>query len=113
MPKLVLHSSATIDEHLNRKVPKWFNPIMKTAASHVYEDLMVEECPLRAPQQDLVSTIFLKPLCLTTDKQGVHKLSLDEQELFVSYIDLTAATIEAADDLEGRYEMQSVGVGQH
>lgn len=109
MPKMVLLSSATIDEHLNRNMPRLFKPIMKTAASQVYEDLIVTERLLRA-QQDWLSTIFIKPGGLSVDKQRGHKLSLDDQESFISYMDLAAAMIEAADDPDGRYDMKNVGV---
>ncbi|KAK0644863.1 Monooxygenase mdpK [Lasiodiplodia hormozganensis] len=109
LPKLVHLSSATLDDHLNRNMPAWFKPIMKTAASHVYEDLRQTEEILRA-QQDWVSTIFIKPGGLSVDKQRGHKLSFDEQESFISYLDLAAAMIEAADDPDGRYDMRNVGV---
>lgn len=109
MPKLVLLSSATIDEHLNRDMPGWFKPIMKTAASYVYDDLKATEKILRA-QQDWVTTIFIKPGGLSIDQQRGHKLSLDKQESFISYLDLAAAMIEAADDADGQYDMKNVGV---
>ena len=109
LPKLVLLSSATIDEHLNRDMPRLFKPIMKTAASHVYNDLIVTERLLRA-EQDWLTTIFIKPGGLSVDKQRGHKLSLDNQESFISYMDLSAAMIEAADDPDDRYDMKNVGV---
>ena len=109
MPRLVLLSSATIDDHLARNMPNWFRPIMLMAASHVYTDLRVTERFLRA-QQDWVSTIFIKPAGLSADKQRGHKLTLDEDESFISYLDLAAAMVEAADDPEGRYDMQNVSV---
>ncbi|KAA8648081.1 hypothetical protein EYZ11_007062 [Aspergillus tanneri] len=109
MPKLVLLSSATIDEHLNREMPAWFKPIMKSAASHVYEDLKITERLLRE-QSDWVSTIFIKPGGLSVDRQRGHQLSLDTQESFISYLDLAAAMIEAADDPDGRYDFQNVSV---
>jgi putative NADH-flavin reductase len=109
LPKLVLLSSATLDEHLNHAMPGWFKPIMKTAASHVYEDLEVTERLLRA-QQDWLTTIFIKPGGLSVDVQRGHKLTLDDQESFISYLDLAAAMIEAADDPDGLYDMKNVGV---
>lgn len=109
LPKVLLLSSATIDEHLNRDMPGWFKPIMKAAASHVYDDLKVAERMLRA-EESWLTTIFIKPGGLSLDVQRGHKLSLDQQESFISYYDLAAAMIEAADDAEGRYDMQNVGV---
>nr|A0A5B8YUY5.1 RecName: Full=Oxidoreductase GME11367; AltName: Full=Dibenzodioxocinones biosynthesis cluster protein GME11367 [Pestalotiopsis microspora]QED41498.1 putative NAD-dependent dehydratase [Pestalotiopsis microspora] len=109
IPKILLLSSATIDEHLNRDMPGWFKPIMKAAASNVYDDLKVAEQMLRA-EDDWLTTIYIKPGGLSLDVQRGHKLSLDKQESFISYYDLAAAMIEAADDVEGRYDMKNVGV---
>ena len=109
LPKLVLLSSATIDDHLARKMPGWFRPIMLAAASHVYQDLMVAEKLLRS-QSDWLSTIFIKPAGLSVDVQRGHTLTLDEEESFISFLDLSAGMIEAAQDEEGRYDGMNVGV---
>ncbi|KAH8807230.1 putative NAD-dependent epimerase/dehydratase [Xylogone sp. PMI_703] len=109
LPKLVLLSSATIDDHLARSMPGWFRPIMLTAASHVYNDLRLTETFLRA-QSDWVSTIFIKPAGLSPDVSRGHTLTLDEEESFISYLDLSAGMIEAADDAEERYDGLNVGV---
>ena len=109
LPMIVLLSSATIDDRLSCNVPKWFRPIMLRAASYGYEDLRVTERFLRK-QQDWVSTVFVKPGGLAIDKRRGHKLSLDEQETFVSYLDLAAAMVEVADDDDNRYDMKNVSV---
>ncbi|OCT49988.1 Oxidoreductase AflX [Cladophialophora carrionii] len=109
MPKLVLLSSATIDDHLARRMPWWFRPVMLTAASYLYDDLRRTEEFLRA-QSDWVSTVFIKPGGLSIDVRRGHKLSLDEEDTFISYYDLAGAMMEAADDPEGRYDMKNVGV---
>ncbi|KAL8792407.1 MAG: hypothetical protein Q9195_005021 [Heterodermia aff. obscurata] len=109
LPKLVLLSSATIDSYLSRDMPSWFRPIMLTAASHVYEDLRRTETILRA-EADWLSTIFIKPAGLSMDVSRGHKLTLDEEESFISYLDLAAGMIEAADDEEARYDGRNVGV---
>ena len=109
LPKLVLLSSATIDDHLSRDMPGWFRPIMLAAASHVYTDLRRTEAFLRS-HADWVSTIFIKPAGLSPDVARGHRLTLDEEESFVSYLDLSAGMIEAADDDEGRYDGRNVGV---
>ncbi|KAG8157422.1 hypothetical protein KVR01_012806 [Diaporthe batatas] len=108
-PKILLLSSATIDEKLNRDMPGWFKPIMKAAASHVYDDLKAAERMLRA-EEEWLTTIFIKPGGLSLDVQRGHKLSLDRQESFISYLDLAAAMIEAADQPDGEYDMQNVSV---
>ncbi|KAL4951129.1 hypothetical protein BDW69DRAFT_201649 [Aspergillus filifer] len=103
LPKLVLLSSATIDPHLCRRMPKIFVPIMKTAASNVYADLIRTEKILRA-NEDWIKTVYIKPGGLSVDIQRGHKLDFDEQESFISYLDLAAAMLEAADDDTGLYE---------
>jgi putative NADH-flavin reductase len=109
LPKIVVLSSATIDEHLSRSMPKWFHPIMIRAGSFVYEDLRVQERILRE-QQDWLTTIFIKPGGLAVDKSRGHRLDFDKQESFIAYLDLAAAMVEAADDTADRYDMKNVSV---
>lgn len=109
LPKLVVLSSSTIDDHLALHMPGWFRPIMLAAASHVYDDLRKTEKFLRA-HEDWISSIFIKPGGLSLDVSRGHRLTLDEEESFISYLDLSAGMIEAADDDEGRYDGKNVGV---
>jgi hypothetical protein len=109
LPKLLLFSSATIDDHLARNMPGWFRPIMLAAASNVYTDLRLAEEFLRS-QSDWISTIFIKPAGLSLDVSRGHRLTLDEEESFMSYLDVSAGMIEAAQDEEGRYDGRNVGV---
>lgn len=108
-PKLVLLSSATIDDHLARKMPFWFRPVMLTAGSHVYRDLRIAEAYLRT-QEDWVTTIYIKPGGLSVDVARGFQLNFDEEESFISYFDLSAAMIEAAIDGEGKYDFKNVSV---
>ena len=108
-PKIILLSSGTIDDHLSRHEPWWLRSILLTSASHVYADLRRTEAYLRA-EQDVVKTVFIKPGGLSVDVQRGHQLDLDHDESFVSYLDLAAGMIEAADDQEGRFEMRNVSV---
>ncbi|CAI6332011.1 unnamed protein product [Periconia digitata] len=108
-PTLVLLSSATLDDYLSRHMPKWFRPIMRAAASYVYEDLIVTEKMMRE-QSSWLSSIFIKPAGLSPDISRGHRLTLDEEESFISYLDLSAGMIEAVQDPEGRYEGRNVGV---
>ena len=108
-PKVLLLSSATIDDHFSRHVPFLLRQILLRSASHVYNDLKEAEMLLRA-QQDWLTTIYIKPGALSVDKQRGHALSLTEEESPLSYLDLAAAMVEAADDQEGRYDMRNVSV---
>ncbi|KAL2808479.1 hypothetical protein BJX63DRAFT_436074 [Aspergillus granulosus] len=108
-PKLILLSSATIDDHFSRHVPYLLRTILLRSASHVYHDLIETEKLLRA-QEDWLTTIFIKPGALSVDIQRGHILSLTDEESPVSYLDLAAAMIEAADDDSGRYDMRNVSV---
>ncbi|EXJ89634.1 hypothetical protein A1O3_02701 [Capronia epimyces CBS 606.96] len=107
-PKLVLLSSATIDDHLSRKIPR-FRPIMLRAASNVYEDLRRAEAFLRA-QEHWLTTVYIKPGGLSCDIERGHKLTLHDEETFLSYLDLAAGMLEAADDPSGQWDGKNVGV---
>lgn len=109
LPKLVLLSSATIDDHFSRHVPYLLRLILLRSASHVYNDLIETEKLLRA-QEDWLTTIFVKPGALSVDIQRGHALSLTDEESPLSYLDLAAAMIEAADDESGSYDMKDVSV---
>ncbi|MCJ1399414.1 hypothetical protein MMC11_002616 [Xylographa trunciseda] len=109
MPKLVLLSSATIDDYLSRHLPYLLRLILFRSASHVYRDLIETEKLLRA-QEDWLTTIYVKPGALSVDIQRGHALSLTDEESPVSYLDLAAAMIEAADDEQGRYDSKNVSV---
>lgn len=110
-PKLVLLSSATIDDHLSRGMSPWFRRLLLTSASNVYADLRRTEEFLRA-EEDTVVTVFVKPGGLSVDgSERGCRMDFDEHEAgFVSYLDLAAAMIAAADDETGRYDMRNVGV---
>ncbi|KAI1758543.1 putative NAD-dependent epimerase/dehydratase [Hypoxylon sp. FL1150] len=108
-PKLVLLSACCFDEHLGRTQPKWFRPIMLRAASNVYSDLQRAEDVMRS-HDHWIKSIYIKPAGLSPDVARGHRLTFDDQESFLSYMDLAGGMIEAADDDEGRYDGRSVGV---
>ncbi|KAL9094349.1 MAG: hypothetical protein Q9165_003490 [Trypethelium subeluteriae] len=109
VPKLVLLSSATIDDQFSSHVPYLLRQILLRSASNVYNDLRKTEELLRA-QENWLTTVFVKPGALSMDQQRGHALSLTEEESPVSYLDLAAAMVEAADDQDGRYDMRNVSV---
>ena len=109
VPKLLLLSSATIDPVLSRKTPAFLHRILLWSASNVYNDLRETEALLRA-QQDWIKTIFVKPGALSIDRQRGHAISLTDESSPLSYLDLAAAMIEAADDSSDRYDMANISV---
>ncbi|CZT15476.1 related to toxin biosynthesis protein [Ramularia collo-cygni] len=108
IPRLVLLSSATIDPWISRKNP-WVNAIVRRSAWHVYKDLELAEDILRA-NEDWVKCVYIKPGGLSLDIQRGHRLTLDDEESFVSYLDIAAGMIEAASDEKGRWDNKNVGV---
>jgi putative NADH-flavin reductase len=109
LPKLILLSSGTVDEQFSRHVPFLLQPILLRSASHVYNDLIETEKLLRA-QQDWLTSVYIKPGALSVDVQRGHALSFTDQDSPVSYLDLAAAMIEAADDGQGHYDQRNVSV---
>ncbi|KAJ5952324.1 uncharacterized protein N7479_010737 [Penicillium vulpinum] len=110
MPKLVLLSSNTVDDELSRHVPYLLRPILLRSASFVYQDLIDTEKLLRQ-HEDWLTAIYVKPGMLSVDIKRGHELSFtDSDHGPVSYLDLAAAMIEAADDKQGRYDNKSVSV---
>lgn len=108
MPRLVLLSSATIDPWISRKNP-WVNAIVRRSAWHVYRDLELAEEFLRK-HEDWVKCVYIKPGGLSVDIQRGHQLTLDDEESFVSYLDIAAGMIETAMDGEGKWDNKNVGV---
>ncbi len=108
-PKLILLSSGTIDPVLARGTPYLLHRILLWSASNVYNDLRKTEALLRA-EEDWVKTVFIKPGALSVDVQRGHGLSFSETSSPLSYLDLAAGMIEAANDEDGRYDMKNVGV---
>ncbi|KAK5654596.1 hypothetical protein OQA88_7226 [Cercophora sp. LCS_1] len=108
-PKLVLLSSATLDDVLSSHTPWLLRRVLLWSASNVYEDLRRTEAILRA-EEDWVKAIYIKPGALSVDKQRGHALSLTEESSPLSYLDLAAGMIEAADDSGNRYDNLNVGV---
>lgn len=109
IPKLVLLSSATVDDHFSRHIPRLLRALLHRSASHVYRDLEETEVFLRG-HEEWLTTIFVKPGALSVDLQRGHALSLTDEDSPLSYLDLAAAMIEAVDDEQGRYDQKNVSV---
>ncbi|OAQ60750.1 NAD-dependent epimerase/dehydratase [Pochonia chlamydosporia 170] len=109
LPKLILLSSATIDDQFSRHVPYVLRQILYRSASYVYKDLIETE-ELLKQQEDWLTSIYFKPGALSIDVQRGHAISLTDETSPLSYLDLAAAMIEAADDNRGMYSNKSVSV---
>ncbi|XRM40605.1 hypothetical protein ABZX51_003914 [Aspergillus tubingensis] len=108
-PKIMLLSSATLDEQLSRHVPFSLKKVLLRSASFVYDDLVRTERILRK-EAAWLTTIFVKPGALSVDVQRGHALSFTEENGPLSYLDLAAGMVEAVDDVDSRYDMRNVCV---
>jgi putative NADH-flavin reductase len=109
LPKLIVLSSCSIDPHLSHGTPTVLHWIVLRAVSNVYADLKVAEKYLR--EHDWVTSIFMKPGGLAVDEARGARPDLDiSNQDFLSYLDLAAAMVDAADDETSRYDMKNVGV---
>lgn len=109
MPKVVLLSSSTIDDGFSRHQPPFLRRILLRSASHVYRDLVETERLLRA-EEHWLTTIYVKPGALSVDIQRGHAVSVTEQDGPLSYLDLAAGMIEAANDENGQYDLKNISV---
>lgn len=106
LPRLVVLSSASTEHRLMSETPHFLLDILYTAFSNVYNDLKEAEKFLRS--KDWIAATFIKPGALSFDEQRGHALSLTQAKSPVSYLDLAAGMIEAAENEQ--YEGKAVAV---
>jgi putative NADH-flavin reductase len=110
LPKLVLLSSGTVDVQFRRNMPSLLLWVLLRSASNVYNDIWEAEKLLR-DQEAWLTSVYIKPAMLSVDVQRGHKLDMkDQDENPISYLDLAAGMIEAADDEGGLYDGMDVSV---
>ena len=102
-PKLIVLSSASLEPHLIADLPTPFLAVMHTAASWMYADLRLAETHLRTHAPSNVELIFIKPGGLVHDAPVGHRLSTTRQQTFLSFADLGAGMVEAADSPAGTW----------
>ncbi|KAG6007657.1 hypothetical protein E4U21_005738 [Claviceps maximensis] len=108
-PRIILLSSATLDDALSQTTPYLLRQVLHLSASQIYNDLVETEKLLRV-EQGWLKTVFVKPGALSVDEQRGCALSLVHSDNPVSYLDLASAMIQVADDTTGQYDMKNVGV---
>jgi hypothetical protein len=101
--KLVILSSASLEPYLMGDLPAPFRVVMHAAASWVYADLRLAETYLRSHTPKGVELVFIKPGGLVHDTPVGHKLSTTRQETFLSFADLGAGMVEAANSESGAW----------
>jgi len=108
-PRLVVLSSASLDAHLCRDLPRFAHSVLLMGSSWIYADLRAAEELLRS-QEHWVKAVFVKPAGLVHDRQQGHKLSTDRQQTFLSFLDLAGGMVEVAEEDDDYWEMKNVSV---
>jgi putative NADH-flavin reductase len=107
-PRLIILSSASLDDKFWRGVPAFVHNVMYAANSYIYDDLARAETYLRQ-YEDWLDMTFVMPGGLTHDVQKGHELSAERQQTFISFLDLAAGMVEVA-DADARWEGKHVSV---
>ncbi|KAB8203765.1 hypothetical protein BDV34DRAFT_236260 [Aspergillus parasiticus] len=109
LPKLIVLSSASLEDSLCADVPPLIHRVLNIAAGNLYSDLAKAEKILRA-EKHWVSTTFVKPGGLVHDVQRGHTLSTKTAKTPVSFLDVAAGMVEIADMDDKTYDMMNVSV---
>lgn len=109
LPKLIVLSSASLEDSFCGDVPALVHRVLSTAVSNLYKDLAEAESFLRA-EEGWISTTFIKPGGLVHDKQKGHQISMTTAKTPLSFLDLAAGMVEVADSDDGQYDMKNVSV---
>ncbi|KAE8343376.1 hypothetical protein BDV24DRAFT_149648 [Aspergillus arachidicola] len=109
LPKLIVLSSASLEDSLCADVPPLIHRVLNIAAGNLYSDLAKAEKVLRA-EGHWVSTTFVKPGGLVHDVQRGHTLSTTTAKTPVSFLDVAAGMVEIANVDDKRYDMTNVSV---
>lgn len=108
-PRLVVLSSASVDDKFWTNSPSFIHSMIYAAMSNIYGDLAKSEAYLRT-QDDWLQSTFVMPGGIVHDVQRGHELSTTTQQTFVSFLDVAAAMIEVADEVGDRWDGQRVSV---
>ena len=108
MPRIVVLSSVTVNDHLSRKAPHLAHLMIHAAFRNVYNDLERAEAFYRQ-NEDWLNVVFIQPGGLVEGEQTGHEISLDEGGGLLSYLDLAAGMIKVA-DAGDKYDWKGVAV---
>lgn len=108
LPKILVLSSASLNAHLTRHLPRLALALLLRADSFVYADLARAHTYYSLHRSWMVA-VFVQPGGLTHDLQRGHAVSLDREKTFMSYLDLGAGMVEIA-QAEGEYDWKGVSV---
>ena len=107
-PKIILLSSCSLNPALTANTPPILFWFLKSAMSNAYGDLGLAMDYLRL-HKSWLSVTFVQPGGLVEDEQKGYYLSLEESGPgFISYYDLAAGMIEAAQS--DKYNWKGVGL---
>jgi oxidoreductase AflX len=109
IPKLIVLSSASLEDSFCGDVPAFVHTVLSTAVSNLYKDLAEAERFLRG-EQSWISATFVKPGGLVHDRQGGHEISMVTAKTPLSFLDLAAGMVEVAESDNGQYDMKNVSV---
>jgi putative NADH-flavin reductase len=109
LPRIIVLSSASLDDYLCRDLPHFVHWMLFTCCSNVYADLIKAEQYLRS-QESWITSTFIKPGGLVHDDQKGHMLSTETQQTFLSFLDLAAGMVEVADTEGDKWDMKNVSV---
>lgn len=108
LPTLVMLNSASTEPHLCRNMPPFAHVVLYRAMWNIYRDLEAAEKFLRS-HADWINVVYIKPGAISHDVQGGHELSTEEQASPVSFLDVAAGMVEAADSGE-QYAGKAISV---
>jgi putative NADH-flavin reductase len=96
-PRLIVLSSASLDDKFWVGIPSLVHKMLFAAMYYVYTDLQKAEAFL-SQHEDWLTITHVMPGGISHDVQRGHKLSATEQQTFISFLDVAAGMVEAADD---------------
>lgn len=98
LPRLLVISSSSVNEHLSRKISPFVHKLVLRAFYHVYEDLRLAEAYYRLHKR-WMTAIFVQPSGLAHDVESGFSITDDAVGLdFLSFIDLAAGFVQIAKD---------------